>query len=101
MNGRAGVISGWDAKTGRWKVKIDGRPKALALHPQNLLRRGAGGGAATAATAAAEPGSASMLQPWAAPGDDELWLAGFEAHADDPSEKQAPAARGKKPDVQI
>ena len=39
MNGRAGVVTGWDAGRARYAVELDGRMGHAALKPGNLKPR--------------------------------------------------------------
>ena len=39
MNGRAGVVTGWDAERARYAVKLEGRARHVALKPGNLRPR--------------------------------------------------------------
>eukprot|EP00966_Prymnesium_polylepis_P269350 6222730-Prymnesium_polylepis.1 len=45
LNGRTGTLTAWDAKLNRWKVRVEGLPKLLALHATNLQSPEVGGGA--------------------------------------------------------
>jgi hypothetical protein len=36
LNGTCGTIHSWDTKLGRWKVRVEGQQKLMALHQQNL-----------------------------------------------------------------
>ena len=39
MNGRAGVVTGWDAGQARYAVQLKGRAQHAALKPGNLRPR--------------------------------------------------------------
>ena len=39
MNGRAGVVTGWDAERARYAVELEGRARQAALKPGNLKPR--------------------------------------------------------------
>ena len=39
MNGRAGVVTGWDAGRARYAVQLEGRVRHAALKPGNLKPR--------------------------------------------------------------
>ena len=39
MNGRAGVVTGWDAGRARYAVELEGRARHAALKPGNLKPR--------------------------------------------------------------
>ena len=39
MNGRAGVVTGWDAERARYAVELEGRVRHAALKPGNLKPR--------------------------------------------------------------
>ena len=39
MNGRAGVVTGWDAGRARYAVQLEGRAGQAALKPGNLKPR--------------------------------------------------------------
>ena len=39
MNGRAGVVTGWDAERARYAVELEGRARHAALKPGNLKPR--------------------------------------------------------------
>ena len=39
MNGRTGVVMGWDAERGRYAVQLEGGARQAALKPGNLKPR--------------------------------------------------------------
>ena len=39
MNGRAGVVTGWDAERARYAVQLEGGARHAALKPGNLKPR--------------------------------------------------------------
>ncbi|KAL1495448.1 hypothetical protein AB1Y20_016816 [Prymnesium parvum] len=79
LNGSSGIIAGWDSKNSRWRVRVQGRSKALALHAQNLIPI-----AQEDSEVDSRPRLPPQGQPWARTashdfdGDEQLWEAGFE-----------------------
>ena len=43
LNGTSATVHSWDEQLKRFKVRVDGKKKLLALHPQNLTAAVAGG----------------------------------------------------------
>ncbi|KAL1508745.1 hypothetical protein AB1Y20_004840 [Prymnesium parvum] len=63
LNGRTASLESWDAKLSRWKVRVEGVKKLLALHPSNLqsIDEAAAGAAMPEIVSARVPGKRSRV----------------------------------------